>query len=345
MDNRQKTDLKGLDSSEITEFFNSLKLPNFRVRQLIHWIYEKTAKDIDEITVFSKSLRDELSRVANISNIEQINVLRSTDGSEKFLFQLEDGNFIESILMPDDDRLTLCISTQIGCAMGCRFCRTASIGFIRNLYAHEIVDQVISVARSKTRPTNIVFMGMGEPLMNINEVTDAINRLVSWMAFSPKRITLSTVGIVKRLETLYDCIPPVNLAISLNAPDNQTRDYLMPINKSNPIEDLIQTLKSLPIKKGRRITFEYVLLKDINDTIKHAENLYKIIKGIPCKINLIPFNSYEGAVFERPPDDVILAFQDYLIGKGLTVFIRKSRGADILGACGQLVGSYTNKLE
>ncbi|MFQ3574540.1 MAG: 23S rRNA (adenine(2503)-C(2))-methyltransferase RlmN [Thermodesulfovibrionales bacterium] len=339
MDNKPKIDLKVLGYDGLSNFFKRLGLPDFRVKQIIHWIYEKGVTFIDEITVFSKSLREELNKKALISNLEVVSSLLSSDGSEKFLFRLHDGSFIESILMPEDDRLSLCISTQVGCAMGCRFCRTATIGFLRNLHVHEIVDQVISVTRMRRRPTNIVLMGMGEPLMNLKEVSEALHRFVNWMGFSPRRITLSTVGIIRELERLPEAAPPVNLAISINAPDNQLRDYLMPINKSNPLDKLINTLRSFPIKKGRRLTIEYVLIEGINDSIYHADNLSKILKGLPCKINLIPFNPYEDAPFDKPNNDVIETFQDYLIKKRFTVFIRKSRGIDIFGACGQLAGN------
>lgn len=342
MDDTSRVDLKSLKYEDIANLFRYLDLQEYRVKQLIHWIYEKKASSVNEITVFSNALKEKINQHAYISNIEAVNILKSIDGSEKFLFRLKDGNYIESILMPDDDRTTLCISTQIGCAMGCKFCRTASIGFVRNLYAYEIVDQVISVMRLRTRPTNIVLMGMGEPLMNPKEVSDALYRFVNWMGFSPRRITLSTVGIIRELKRFFEIAPPVNLAISINAPDNYLRDYLMPINKANPLNELITTLKSLPIKKGRRITIEYVLLKGINDSLRDADSLYKILKGIPCKINLIPFNPYENAMFEKPSDEVVQSFQDQLINKGLTVFIRKSRGADIYGACGQLAGQHVD---
>ncbi len=334
-------DLKTLNPNQLVEFFESLNHDKFRARQLMHWIYQRNESSIDGITEFSVSLRQQLAKRAYISNIELIDSRTSKDATEKFLFGLSDGEAIEGVLMPDSGKSTLCVSTQVGCAMGCRFCRTGSTGFKRNLNVAEIVDQIILLRRMGRSITNVVLMGMGEPLANIKEVSDALRRMTTLMGISPKRITLSTVGLVEGIEELPLIAPPVNLAVSLNAPTNEIRNKIMPINRRYPIEQLIETLRAYPIKRGRRITFEYVLLRGVNDSEESARMLSSIVRGIPCKINLIPFNAFEDSPFESPGHEQILRFQEVLIDRGYSVFIRKSRGQDIAAACGQLRGNRT----
>ncbi|MCX8070327.1 MAG: 23S rRNA (adenine(2503)-C(2))-methyltransferase RlmN [Thermodesulfovibrionales bacterium] len=290
------------------------------------------------MTEFSKDLRKILSKEAYISHIEMRKSQLSQDKTEKFLFQLPDGETIESVYMPEKDRHTLCISTQVGCAMGCIFCKTGDIGLRRNLKAHEIVDQIITIRRASKPISNIVLMGMGEPLANFQEVCKALYIMKDYLKYSPRRITLSTVGLTDKILNLPLHAPSVNLAVSINAANNDVRDFIMPINKRYPLLDLIATVKRFPLKKGRRITFEYVLLKDINDRESDAKSLASIIKGIPCKINLIPFNSNNDSQFERPEESKILSFQKVLTDRGYSTFIRKSRGQDISAACGQLRG-------
>ncbi len=335
-------DLKSLSSEELVRFIESRGLPRFRARQLLHWIYEKKVKDIKDITELSLQLRESLSREAYISNLLLCRRLHSADGTEKFLFQLEDGERIESVLIPDEQRLTLCISSQVGCPLGCRFCLTGKIGFRRNLKAYEIVDQFISVQRiiEPRKITNLVLMGMGEPLLNLDEVAEAIKRITEYMRFSRRRITLSTAGIVPGIRRLPEVAPLVNLAISLNATTDRVRDQIMPINKQYPISELLKACREFPLEPRKRITFEYVLLKGINDTLEDAERLVRLLKGIPSKVNLIPFNPYQGAEFQKPEDERVLRFQDVLLRGGLTALIRKSRGSDILAACGQLRAEY-----
>ena len=332
-----KVDLKALGIDEIKAFIAQKGLPQYRARQLLHWIYGKQASSIEEITEFSRPLRQSLAEGVYISNLQVIRSQRSTDGTEKFLLALADGESIETVLMPDIDRATLCISTQVGCAMGCRFCRTGYMGFRRNLMAHEIVDQVITLRRIGRVVTNFVMMGMGEPLKNLSAVTDALWRLTELMGISPKRVTLSTVGIPEGLRLLSKGAPPVNLAVSLNAPNNRLRGEIMPISKQYPLEELIETLRRYPLRRGRRITFEYVLLRDVNDSLEAAEGLSRLVKGIPSKINLISHNPFEGSPYKPPQEAQVLRFQQVLIQRGLSVFIRKSRGADIDAACGQLI--------
>ncbi|HIJ59573.1 MAG TPA: 23S rRNA (adenine(2503)-C(2))-methyltransferase RlmN [Nitrospirae bacterium] len=334
-------DLKSASKLEIEELFKNLKIPLYRVRQLYHWIYEKNASTIDEITEFSKELRKSIAREAYISNIEILRSQVSLDGTEKFLFKLFDGETIEAVLMPEEDRSTLCASTQVGCAMGCLFCKTGSLGLKRNLKANEIVDQILALRRNSRKITNIVLMGMGEPLANINEVLKAINLMTEYLKLSPRRVTLSTVGIIDKLLLLPQMAPPINLAVSINAGDNDTRDFIMPINKKYPLEELVRALRKYPLKRGRRITLEYVLIKGINDHERDAIGLISLIKAIPCKINLIPFNPYKESIFQRPDEVDVLKFQKTLTDRGYSVFIRKSRGSDISAACGQLKGDYT----
>ncbi|HYA31456.1 MAG TPA: 23S rRNA (adenine(2503)-C(2))-methyltransferase RlmN [Thermodesulfovibrionales bacterium] len=338
-----KINLKALSKKELESFIRESGLPSFRIKQLLHWIYERRVTSISEITEFSKELRENLSQRAYLSTPGLLKRLASEDGTEKFLFGLEDGESIESVLIPDKDRLTLCISSQAGCAMKCRFCLTGTLKLRRDLEAHEIVDQVISVGRliAPQRVTNIVFMGMGEPLDNLTRVTESIRRMTELMKISKRRITLSTSGIAPKILELGDVgIPRVNLAISLNATTDEIRNRLMPVNRRYPLSSLLAACRRFPLEPRRRITFEYVLLEGVNDTGDDAKRLLKMLKDIPCKINLIPFNPYQGSEFRRPPDETISAFQKVLTDGKLTALVRKSKGQDILAACGQLKAGY-----
>lgn len=338
----QKTDLKSLSKQALEDFVRGSGLPAYRTRQVLHWIYGKYARSIGEISELSKDLRENLSRRAHISNLELLERLTSKDGTEKFLFGLEDGESIESVLIPDEDRMTLCISSQVGCAMCCRFCLTGTLGLKRNLGAHEIADQVISVSRliAPGQITNVVFMGMGEPLANFDNVVEALWRITECMKISPKRITLSTSGIAPKILELPKKAPMVNLAISLNATTDEVRDYIMPVNRTYPLKVLLAACRKFPLPARRRITFEYVLLKDVNDTTEGATRLIKLLKGIPSKVNLIPFNPHAGSEFKRPEDKKVLEFQEILVNAHMTALIRKSKGQDILAACGQLKAKY-----
>ncbi len=334
----KKTNLKALSRLQTEEFFNEIGLPKFRASQLIHWIYDRKALSIDEITEFSKELRSDLNDVSYISNLDILKKQVSSDGTVKYLFELEDRERVETVLIPDPKRLTLCVSSQVGCAMSCSFCLTGKSGLKRNLSAFEIVDQILFVEREigPSKITNIVLMGIGEPLMNLNEVVEALWRLVDLLKISKRRITLSTCGITPKIKELYKIAPDVNLAISLNATTDKIRDCIMPINKRYNLKSIITACKGLPISPGRRITFEYVLLKGINDTEEDARRLTTLLRGIPAKVNLIPFNSYNGAQFTSTDMEDILKFQKVLIDRYITTHIRKSKGSDILAACGQL---------
>ncbi|MCX8034247.1 MAG: 23S rRNA (adenine(2503)-C(2))-methyltransferase RlmN, partial [Thermodesulfovibrio sp.] len=302
-----KINLKKCDPKEIEEIIKQNSLPSYRTKQLINWIYKKYASSLHEITEFPKSLRESLTDKYYIGNIELIERKISTDGTEKLLWELEDKEKIESVLIPDKDRLTLCLSSQVGCPLKCKFCLTGKIGFKRNLMSWEIVDQFIQASKLVEsvgrKITNIVFMGMGEPLLNFDNVIDALRRLKNLMQFSPRRITISTVGIIPALKELPYKAPPIKLAISLNATDDKTRTYLMPINKQYPLRELLKTLKEYPLKYGQRITFEYVMIKNINTSEQDAYRLSQLLKGIPSKINLIPFNPWEGCDLEGPDEE------------------------------------------
>ena len=342
MKNTTKTNLHALSKKDLEDFFRAHNLPSYRIRQLIHWIYERSAKSLEEITEFSKDLRVVLSDKAYLGQLTLLNSQVSSDGTEKFLFGLEDGETIESVLIPYEERLTLCISSQVGCAMGCVFCLTGKLGLKRNLAPHEIVDQVIGVNRLifPRRITNIVLMGMGEPLANFDNVVDALKRMTGLMMISPRRITLSTSGLVPKIVELGQQGLKVSLAISLNATTDAVRDEIMPVNKIYPLKALLEACRKFPLPSSKRITFEYVMLKGINDSDEDARRLIRLLKGIPSKINLIPFNPYNYCEYERPDDAAVLRFQDILAQANMTVIIRKSKGQDILAACGQLKARY-----
>ena len=289
----------------------------------------------------SRQDRDFLKTVANIKRTPMSMVMQSQDGTRKLLFSLENNLAIESVLIPDSKRLTLCVSTQVGCTVDCRFCLTGQMGLKRNLKAHEIVDQVMAaqdILEKGERITSLVFMGMGEPLANIDAVSDAVSRItnIQWgLGIPARRITISTAGFTKSLKALAAL--GVNVAISLNATTNEQRDVLMPmVNKLNPLPELLEACRAYPLDRGKRLTFEYVLLNGENDSPQDAQRLTQLLRGMRCKINLIPFNEFPGSMFRRPPDEAIEKFQNVLRHRGLDVFLRESRGRDILGACGQL---------
>lgn len=365
--NDMKINIKALSKDELYAFIERLSLKPYRAEQIINWIYSKYAESFDEMTNLSKDLRERLKETAVVNNLTLLKTLESKDGTQKFLFELEDGELIESVLIPDEDRLTLCISSQVGCSMLCGFCLTGSAGFKRNLKSYEIVDQVISVMRiirdkNITKPeksghhiTNIVLMGMGEPLNNFNDVVSALWNITELMKFSKRRITLSTSGIIPKIRSLAETGLGVNLAISLNATTDETRSMIMPVNNKYPLKELIKACRQFPLAPRSRITFEYVLISDINNSEDDAFRLVNILKGIRSKVNLIPFNPHTGinnhaaksgvhsSYFSRPSETNILAFQKILLDRGLTAVIRKSRGTDISAACGQLKADYKVK--
>ena len=344
MQHPEKINLKGLNEAETEAWVLELGMESYRARQIRQWLFKKLVGSFDEMTNISASRRALLQEKADISPLKLVDRLESTDTTAKYLFKCRDGNLIESVLIPEKDHLTLCISSQAGCSMGCRFCLTARQGLIRNLTPDEIIEQIILVKRSISTPdriTNIVFMGMGEPLANYDAVIKTAGNLIAEdaMNFSHRKVTLSTCGLVPQIDRLGKEIP-VNLAISLNAPDNRKRDYLMPINKVYPIELLLSACKDFPLPNRGMLTFEYILIDGINDTDEDALKLCKILNGLRAKINLIPLNPHPGSDMSPSPQERIHAFQDILIRNHYTAIIRKSKGRDILAACGQLSGKY-----
>jgi len=317
-----------------------LGLPDYRADQLRYWIYEKWATHLSEITVLPKDLRETLGRNWYLSSLDLLERRRSQDGTEKFLWAADDGETVESVFIPAEKRRTLCISSQAGCAMGCRFCHTAAIGLRRNLSAPEILNQLIEVGR-RIRPariTHVVYMGMGEPLRNLDAVIPSLERVTSprGLGMSKRRVTVSTSGYVPGIERLGREAPAVNLAVSLNAASDRVRDRLMPINRTYPLESLLSACRNFPLAPRRRITFEYVLISGINDRIEDARRLPGLLRGIPCKLNLIPINTAPDETLRPPPWERVLAFQEVLASAGMTATVRQSRGGDIEAACGQL---------
>jgi 23S rRNA (adenine2503-C2)-methyltransferase len=339
-----KADLKGMSLAETEAWVEAQGLPAYRAKQLRQWLFKGLVTSFKEMTNLSKDLRARLEERACINHLVQEKTQVSKDRTTKFLFKLEDGHFIETVLIPERGHFTLCISSQAGCAMGCRFCLTARQGLKRNLTAAEIVDQVIHVKHSMSEPdrlTNIVFMGMGEPLANYDAVVRALDNLISdeGMNFSHKTVTLSTCGVVPQIRRLGKEVR-VNLAVSLNASDDETRSYLMPVNRKYPLKSLVDALKEFPILNRRMITFEYVLVGGVNDRDEDAHRVAALLKGVRAKINLIALNPHPDVDLAPPSPERVLRFQEILIEHRFTAIIRKSKGQDISAACGQLSGKH-----
>lgn len=339
-----KADLKGFDTPETEQWALSQGLKPYQGRQIRRWLFKMLASSFDEMTDLLKDLRKDLKDKVLINLLEMVNTQQSRDGTKKYLFKLHDGHFIESVLIPEEDHSTICISSQAGCAMGCLFCSTARQGLKRNLTASEIIDQVIQVRRLMDAPdqlTNIVLMGMGEPLANYDAVIRAVGNIIAsdGMNFSTRKVTLSTCGLVPQIKMLGSDIT-VNLAVSLNAADDKTRNLLMPVNRTYPLADLISALRDFPLPNRRMLTFEYILIKGVNDREQDARRLAGLLSGLRSKINLIPLNPFPGSDMSCPHMEDILRFQDILVENHYTTIIRKSRGSDISAACGQLSGQY-----
>jgi len=337
-----KTDLKGLNSAETEAWVKEFGMEKYRARQIRHWIFVRLISSFNEMTNVSAPVKKLLSEKANLDHLETVRTQVSKDTTKKFLFRLHDGQCIETVLIPEKDHFTLCISSQVGCAMGCRFCLTGTQGFTRNLTCAEIIDQIIQVKRAMEEPdrlTNFVFMGMGEPLANYLGVTGALDNLLSsdGMNHSHRKVTLSTCGIVPMIRRL-GTDTKVSLAVSLNAADDKTRDFLMPVNRTYNLKSLISACMDFPLSSRKMITFEYILIKGVNDRPEDAKKLTRLLAGIRAKINLIPFNPCPGLDLETPSMESILAFEDILVNKNFTAIIRKSKGRDISAACGQLRG-------
>ena len=335
------TNLLALDEEEMGRLVQQFGWPRYRTGQILRWLYQRRAKDINQMTDLGQAERAALALLAMIPHAAGCTVLRSIDRTRKLVLTLTDGLTVETVLIPDGDRLTLCVSTQVGCTLDCGFCLTGTMGLQRNLKPHEIMEQVLT-AQDRLDPgeriTNLVFMGMGEPLANMDALSESIRRLTnkSWgLGWSPRRITVSTAGLAARLK---DVAPlGVNLAVSLNATTDEQRASLMPaVNGIAPLKTLLAACRRYPLPPTRRLTFEYVLLAGVNDQADDARRLTKLVRGIACKINLIPFNEFPGSPFRRPSESDISTFQAIVRQAGLDAFVRKSRGRDVLGACGQL---------
>lgn len=339
----QKTDLKNFTLEALEGFISGLGKERFRAKQIFKWLYQMDATGFEQMTNVSKEFRRQLEETATISNLEPEVVEASEDGTRKYLFRLADGSAVESVLIPDEDRNTLCISSQVGCAMGCAFCLTGTFGLSRNLTTAEIVNQVCAVKRDAP-VKNIVFMGMGEPLANLAAVIPAVRILTDpdGFQFSTRKVTVSTSGLVPQMAELGRGAT-VNLAVSLNATTDEVRSQIMPVNRSYPLKELLAACKAFPLPSRRWITMEYVLIRDLNDSLEDAKRLVRLISNIPSKVNLIPFNEHEESGFQTPTQESIDRFHKYLLDKNVTVITRSSRGSDISAACGQLKGRLDEK--
>jgi 23S rRNA (adenine2503-C2)-methyltransferase len=334
-----KSDLKNLTLPALEQFLQGQGKERFRATQIFKWIYQKDARSFEEMSNLSKDLRMELAETAFVSDLVPEAVEEGSDGTRKYLFALADGNAVEAVLIPDEGRNTLCISSQAGCAMGCEFCLTGTFKLTRNLTTAEIINQIMAVRR-EFEIRNIVMMGMGEPLHNLDNVIPAIQIMIdgNGLQFSNRRVTVSTCGLVPEMERLGREVPTVNLAVSLNATTDELRDRIMPVNRRYPLRDLLKACKEFPLPGRRKVTFEYVMLGGLNDTLEDAKRLLRLTSDIPNKVNLIPYNEHDGCDFKAPTRAAVDAFHKFLIDRHVTVITRDSRGGDISAACGQLKG-------
>ena len=350
-----KTNLLGLSVSKLGDFFEQLGEKRFRATQMVKWIHQMGECDFDQMTNLSKSLREKLHESAEICLPEVVSCQDSTDGTRKWLIKVEGGSCIEMVYIPEKDRGTLCVSSQIGCALDCSFCATGKQGFNRDLSTAEIIGQLWIAAESfdqfstkaTRRVTNVVMMGMGEPLMNFNNVVDAMNLMMEDNAYglSKRRVTLSTAGVVPALDQLAG-VTDVSLAISLHAPNDELRNELVPINRKYNLKQFVESAKNYIEKmpdNRRKATVEYTLMDQVNDRSVHARELAVLLKDLPCKINLIPFNPFPGSDYKRVTNTALNRFRDILQGEGYTVTVRTTRGDDIAAACGQLAGEVNNR--
>lgn len=350
-------DILNFDRSGLVhELQGSLGLPSFRAKQLIPWLYRERVRTFEPMTDISLAVRSKLSERFLIGRPTPTTIQQSKDGTRKYLFALPSGGEVESVLIHQPKRWTLCVSSQVGCAMGCKFCRTAQMGLKRNLTTAEIVGQVLAVkddvseilARGEGEPgmefQNIVFMGMGEPFHNIDNVIRAVQVLNDelGLAFSGRKITVSTSGLVPAIEKFGASDARANLAVSLNATTDEIRTAIMPVNKRYPLAVLLDALRRYPLKPGRRITLEYVMLGGLNDTDADLDRLPELVRGIPAKVNLIPYNENAGLDFKSPSRERVFIWQESLLSRGLNATIRWSKGDDISAACGQLATAKQN---
>lgn len=336
-----KTNITDFTQDQLAAWLAERGIAAFRATQIFRWIFNGQRDDFASMTNIKKEIRTLLADHFFIGRLTPRTVETSRDGSKKYLFELADGNHIESVLIPGDTHDTLCMSSQVGCAQGCRFCLTARAGFIRNLTPGEILAQLRDIRASLPpthRLTNMVLMGMGEPLANYNNVINALSTMTSseaGLGVSPRKVTLSTAGIVPKVTALGQD-SRVNLAISLNATDDETRSMLMPINRKYPLGQLLAACRDYPLAPRRKITFEYILIKGLNDSPNHARQLARLLRPIKAKVNLLPFNPHSGCDYQRPSNETVLQFQKILQDAKYITIIRQSKGSDISAACGQL---------
>ena len=344
----EKKDIRNTSVENLQKFCAEHKLPQFRAKQVQEWLWKKKAVSFEEMTSLSKPMRDLFANHFSINAVKIHKGERSIDGTIKYSLQLHDKLLVEGVLIPSKNRLTACVSSQVGCSLACEFCATGTLKLARNLTAAEIYDQVFilneeAISNFGKPLSNIVFMGMGEPLLNYKSVLESINLITTekGLGMSPKRITVSTAGIAKMIKKLGDDGVRFNLAISLHSASDSKRDIIMPINKKINLEELRESVRYFYDKTGGRVTYEYILFKDLNDSIEDAQKLVQFTKAGPCKINLIEYNTVEGLPYERSSNRVTEQFMKYLEERNILVTLRKSKGKDINAACGQLV----NKLK
>lgn len=349
----QLPNLLGFDREALENFFIEMGEKKFRATQVMKWIHQLGETDFQEMNNLSKDLRQKLAASCQITNLEVEKDLLSSDGTRKWLLRLEDGNHIEAVFIPEDDRGTLCVSSQVGCALDCSFCSTGRQGFNRNLSSSEIISQVrlaSQLLEEEKKPgrkiTNVVMMGMGEPLLNFDNVVSAVRIMMDDFAYglSKRRVTVSTAGVIPAMDRIGDILD-MRLAVSLHATNDELRDELVPVNRKYPLQELMAACRRFIDKQNTRsrITFEYVMLDGINDQPEHAHELIKLLKGIPTLMNLIPFNPFEGSGYSKSSGNAVHRFSRILQDAGMTTVIRKTRGDDIDAACGQLAGRIRDK--
>lgn len=348
-----KINLLNLGHDGLEQFIAEMGQPRYRVQQLIHWIHKKGVTEFEQMTNLSREFRKTLEETAEVRPLEVILEQASKDGTRKWLFRLQDGNAIETVFIPEQKRGTLCVSSQVGCALNCSFCSTGKEGFNRNLSTAEIIGQLWAAVR-KLAPeglnenhaiTNVVMMGMGEPLLNYEAVVPAMKLMMEDHAYalSKYRVTLSTAGVVPMMKRLRD-ETEVSLAVSLHAPNDELRNQLVPLNRKYPLKELMPVCREYYSPQSKRqVTFEYVMLDGINDSLSHAKELIRLLQGVPCKFNLIPFNPFPKTLYKTSSEATINQFQNTLIAAGIPTWVRKTRGDDIDAACGQLAGKIYDR--
>jgi len=346
-----KINLLNLSRRDMETFFVEMGEKPFRATQMLKWLHQYAVHDFDEMTNLSKSLRSRLKEIAEIRVPRIVMDQKSDDGTHKWVLEIDSGNHIETVFIPEQGRGTLCVSSQVGCALACSFCSTAQQGFNRNLSTAEIIGQIWVANRAlgfdpkgQRIVSNVVMMGMGEPLLNFDNVVNAMDIMMDDFAYglSKRRVTLSTAGVVPAIDRLSE-VSDVSLALSLHAPNDELRDQLVPLNKKYPIKDVLAACKRYVGQDRRRITIEYVMLDGVNDSLQHAQELVRLLKDVPVKINLIPFNPFPQTRYRRSSHNAVDRFRDVLMRNNLMTITRKTRGDDIDAACGQLVGKVLDK--